>query len=219
MARTGTRRRGQGQRPWWSRRPPLWATLALVAVVALGTWLLSRPSSMERRVAELQAESDARDQEVGTQLIDVSLATVSEVQAVLDDTHAALPDVDGDGSIEQPASQADIEAWRESVGQVVSDIDGVGSAGSAVNVARNGLVGAGEQLQVVLDLYEVALDLPPDQASELLSATAAARQAAADAWNTAAIQLDVVSIEMGRGHSHVYVSGVPGEPLPDHGED
>lgn len=219
MARPQNRPRGRGRTPWWRRRPPLWATVAAVVVVALATWLVTRPSSMERRVAELEAESDARDDEVGARLIDVSLGTVEDVQAVLDGTHAALPPVDGTDPVDQPATQDQLDEWRESVEQVVTAIDEVGSAGSAVNVARNGLVGAGEQLEVVLDLYGVALDLSPDDASELLSATASARQQAADAWNTAAIQLDVVSIEMGRGHSHVYVAGIPGEPLPDHGED
>lgn len=209
-------RRGQS---WWRQRPPLWATIALVVVVAVVTWLLARPSSVERRAEELREESATRDVEVGEQLVEVSVATVPQVQAVLDDTWAALPEVDGTEPVEQPATRAEVDQWRGVVGQILADLDEVGSAGSEVNVARNGLVGAAEQLLVVCDLYDVARQLPEEEAASLLTATATARRAAVETWNTAAIQVDVVSIDTGQGHSHVYVAGAPGEPLPDDGGD
>lgn len=218
-SRTGGRsRRGRSGRPWWRWRPPSWAAVLAVVVAVVATWLVMRPSSVERRADELREEAAAADLEVGADLVDTAVEVLPDVQQVVHDTHDVLPTEDApDQPVDTLASPEQLDTWRASIEEARDDLADVGSAGTAVNVARNGLVVASEHLLVVLDLYQDALDLEPEQADALLADVGVARRAAVESWNTAAIQVDVVSIDSGIGHSHVYVSGIPGQPPPDDG--
>lgn len=190
----------------------------MLVVAVVGTWLLARPSATERGVAERRAQSAANDIDVGGEVVAAAAAAAPAIQDVLDDTHDVLPaDAGSRQPVQARATRAQVQQWQERVAEASTQLEVAGSAGTSVNVARNALAAATDQLGVVVDLYDVALDLPPEQAASLLPIIGAARVAAVDAWNTAAIQVDVVSIDSGLGHSHVYLSGTPGQPPPEDG--
>ncbi|TQM78574.1 hypothetical protein FHX81_0844 [Saccharothrix saharensis] len=186
-------------RPRWASVTALVTTFALGFAVAFvtGSWT-SGPDATQRRIAELQQDEARRDVEQVGALIELARGGRERLTPVLEAMAArTTPTVD------------DVRGWREVVSAEVQRYAETPSAGNGVNVARTGLRTAVEQLAAAVDGFAAAVTASPPLADELLGLAGAQRTLALRTWSVAALQLDVISIDAGKGHVHVYLPAGP----------
>jgi len=162
-------------------------------------------SKVDDRVAALQAEDAKRD---ATQIVELT-GKAREVREafvpVLDGLAAAVPPGKAPGP---KAAKSDVERWQAVTGKVVEDFANPPSGGTGVNIARSGLAAAVRSLNAAVDTYAAALAQPSPALFELAGRQ---RDIAISTWSTAATQLDVLNIDSGNGHAHVFLPAVPGQ--------
>ncbi|XVS61552.1 hypothetical protein ACQPYE_25020 [Actinosynnema sp. CA-299493] len=206
-----------GPRPTWKSATALVTTFALGFAVAFvtGSWT-SGPDATERRIAELtQAEAQRDVEQVGT-LIELAKGGRERLTPVLQAMAKASPP---QGTT--PPAIEDVRGWREVVSAEVQRYAETPSAGNGVNVARTGLRTAVEQLAAAVDGFAAAVTAPAPLSGDLLTLAGAQRSLALRAWSVAALQLDVISIEAGKGHVHVYLpsgsdsGAIPADTAPE----
>ncbi|MER5268811.1 hypothetical protein ABTZ99_42640 [Actinosynnema sp. NPDC002837] len=217
MGRTTPVRRGKSLRQAAGPRSPRssWGPVtALVTAFALGfavafvsgSWT-SGPDATQRRIAELQQAEAQRDVEhVGT-LIELAKGGRERLTPVLQAMAKAAPPP-GTGSPTAPAID-EVRGWRDVVSAEVRRYAETPSAGNGVNVARTGMRTAVEQLAAAVDGFAAAVTAPEPLAGDLLALAGAQRTLALRTWSVAALQLDVISIDAGKGHVHVYLPSGP----------
>ena len=217
MGRTtsaGRARPGKPVRPASAPRSPWGSVAALVTTFALGfavafvsgSWT-SGPDATERRIAELeQAEAQRDVEQVGT-LIELARGGRERLTPVLKAMAKASPPP-GAGSPAAPTID-DVRGWREVVSAEVQRYAETPSAGNGVNVARTGLRTAVEQLAAAVDGFAAAVTAPEPTAGDLLTLAGAQRTLALRTWSVAALQLDVISVDAGKGHVHVHLPAGP----------
>jgi hypothetical protein len=194
-------------RPRWASVTALVTTFALGFAVAFvsGSWS-SGPDATESRIAELKAAEARRDvEQVGT-LIDLARGGRDRLTPVLEAMAKAAPLQDTTPSAVPKIE--DVRGWRDVVSAEVQRYAETPSAGNGVNVARTGLRTAVQQLAAAVDGFAAAANAP-DLAGDLLPLAGAQRTLALRAWSVASLQLDVISIDAGKGHVHVYLPSGP----------
>jgi hypothetical protein len=195
-------------RSWW--RPLLPLALALgVGIAAPITVAVARPSAVDRQVDQLRAADASRDVEQVKSLTALARRTQAALVPVLDGLSRALPV--GVSAPGPAAAGAAVVGWRRATGAAVESFAHPPSGGTAVNVARSGLAAAVTELDLAVSSYQAALALPEAERAAVLSVAARQRDAAVAAWSVAATQLDVVNIDAGFGHAHVFLPSVPGQ--------
>jgi hypothetical protein len=212
------------RRPARSARPPLRVgdasprrSIAVAASVAFVVgaliagsvgYVAGRPDPVQAAVHKLQAQDVARDKAQTEELT----ATARDVQAtflpVLDQMAAALP-VDPQAT-PKPATAAQVSSWRTVTAAAVQRFEHPPSGGTDVNVARSGLANAIRALDTAVHTYEAALSAAPGVQAQLVTLAADQRNLAVATWSTGATELDVVNIEEGFGHAHVFLPAAPG---------
>lgn len=206
-------------------RPPAraatrsWRTVAVAALAAFAVGALLAgavgyaagrpdPDPVQVEAERLQDQDAARDKTQTTELT----ATAREVQAsllpVLTSLAAALP-VDP-ATPAKPATAAQVASWRTATGAAVERFAHPPSGGTAVNVARSGLSDAVRAVDAAVRVYQAALAVPPAARPALVAVAAEQRNIAVATWSTAATQLDVVNVDAGFGHAHVFLPAAPG---------
>jgi hypothetical protein len=205
-AARGVRPAGQPAR----RIAPLLIAFALGALLAgpIGALAADESPTADDRVAKLQAEEAKRD---ATQIVELT-GKARQVQErlvpVLEGFAAAVPPGKAPGPA---ASASDVEGWRSVTGKAVEDFANPPSGGTGVNVARSGLAAAVRTLDAAADTYAAALAQPPAARGTLLELAGRQRDIAVATWSTAATQLDVLNIDAGNGHAHVFLPAAPGQ--------
>ncbi|PSL52035.1 hypothetical protein B0I31_116111 [Saccharothrix carnea] len=204
-----------------SRRPPAarprspWTSVtALVTTFVLGfaaafvavSWA-SGPDATQRRIAELQDEEARRDVEQVGALIELARGGRDRLAPVLEAMARAVP-LD-DGARPTAPTLDEVRGWREVVSAEVERYAETPSAGNGVNVARTGMRTAVQQLAAAVDGFAAAVTAAPPPAGDLLSLAGAQRTLALRTWSVAALQLDVISVDAGKGHVHVYLPSGP----------
>ncbi len=208
-----------------SRRRAFWiaALVALVALnIVLATLVLSGGGDdddpLASRVAELEAEEEARNAEVVTELTQQATAAHHALLSLMEGMHGVLP-AEGAPSA-TPATATDIAGWRAAVDEATATFGEPPSASTEVNVTRNGLVLAVDLLRSAVTAYESAVATPAgDQQDTLLTLASDLRTQAVGAWAVAATQLDVLNIDAGNGHVHINLPIRPGEETDPHSLD
>ncbi|GAA1287101.1 hypothetical protein [Saccharothrix xinjiangensis] len=198
-----------GPRPRWGSATALVTTFALGFAVAfgLGSWA-SGPDATESRIAELEQAEARRDVEQVEALIELARGGRERLTPVLGAMAAVSPQ---QGVASPVAPTADeVRGWRDVVSAEVRRYSETPSAGNGVNVARTGMRTAVEQLAAAVDGFAAATTAAPAQVDDLLALAGAQRTLALRAWSVAALQLDVISIDAGKGHVHVYLPSAPG---------
>ncbi|TDD97274.1 hypothetical protein [Jiangella asiatica] len=191
---------------------------ALVALnIVLATLILSGGDDdpLAERVAELEAEEEARNAEVITQLTEQATAAHDALLPVMEGLHGVLP-AEGppSGSV---APAADVAGWRSAVDDATATFGEPPSGSTEVNTARNGLVLAVDLLGSAVTAYESAAATPSGaQQDTLLTLASDLRTQAVGAWSVAATQLDVLNIDAGNGHVHINLPIRPGEEVDPH---
>lgn len=201
-------RRDAGPRSSWGAATALVTAFALGFAVAFvsGSWT-SGPDATQRRIAELQQAEAQRDvEQVGT-LIELAKGGRERLTPVLEAMAKASPPP-GTGSPAAPTID-DVRGWRDVVSAEVRRYSETPSAGNGVNVARTGMRTAVEQLAAAVDGFAAAATAPEPLAGDLLTLAGAQRTLALRTWSVAALQLDVISIDAGKGHVHVYLPSGP----------
>lgn len=196
-------------RPWHSAAVAALAAFVVGALLAgWAGYTAGSPDPVQAEVHKLQAQDAARDKAQTKELT----ATAREVQGtllpVLSEMAAALP-ADPQTS-PKPATAAQASSWRAVTGAAVERFAHPPSGGTAVNVARSGLSDAVRALDVAVRVYETSLSAPPATQPGLVALAAEQRNIAIATWSTAATQLDVVNVDGGFGHAHVFLPAAPG---------
>ncbi len=186
--------------------------LGLVVAFLVTSW--NGPDATQRRIAELEREEADRDVAQLGPLTDLARQTSDRLTPVLAAMAQAAP---ADGSAPRSALTPEVvNGWRDVVAAAEKSYEQSPSAGNGINVARSGLHTAVQQLAAAVKGFEAALGQAEPGRSTLLALAGEQRTLALRTWSVAAVQLDVINIEAGRGHVHVQLStGAPGGLAPD----
>jgi hypothetical protein len=194
--------------------PPARRIVPVVIAFALGA-LLAGPigafavgdssSPADDRVAALRAEEAKRDATQIVELTSMARRVQESLVPVLEGLAAAVPPGKAAGP---PAAKSDVEGWQAVTGKAVEDFANPPSGGTGVNIARSGLAAAVRTLDAAVDTYAAALAQP---AAALVELAGRQRDIAVATWSTAATQLDVLNIDSGNGHAHVFLPAAPGQ--------
>jgi hypothetical protein len=211
-------------RPPRSARPPLRVGDARprrsIAVAALFTFFATallaggagyaagRPDPVQAEVHKLQAQDAARDKAQTQELTATARDLQAKLLPVLDQMAAALP-VDPQAT-PKPATATQVSSWRAVTGAAVQRFEHPPSGGTEVNIARSGLANAVRALDAAVRTYETSLATAPPTQAQLVTLAAEERNVAIATWSTGATELDVVNINEGFGHAHVFLPAAPG---------
>ncbi|MFC6017719.1 hypothetical protein ACFP2T_16070 [Plantactinospora solaniradicis] len=212
-----TKLRPQSRGPASVAKTPTGRRLASLALAfALGA-LLAGPigavtagddPAMTDEVAQLRAEEAQRD---AAQIVDLTAQARLVQQSlvpVLDGLASAVPIGGEPGPL---AAGTDVTGWQATTAKAVEGFANPPSAGTGVNIARSGLAAAVRTLDIAVDTYAAALAVPAAARPQLLELAGRQRDAAVATWSTGATQLDVLNIDAGNGHAHVFLPAVPGQ--------
>ncbi|WP_245736627.1 hypothetical protein [Micromonospora pattaloongensis] len=175
----------------------------------IGAALADDSSPTADRVAELKAAEARRDAQQIVDLTGQARRTQQSLLPVLDGLAAALPP--GATAPGPTATDAAVTGWATTTDKAVEEFADPPSGGTAVNIARSGLTAALRQLDLAVDTYTAALAAPPADRPALLGLAGRQRDAAVATWSVAATQLDVLNVDAGHGHAHVFLPAVPGQ--------
>jgi hypothetical protein len=175
----------------------------------IGAVLTDDSSPTTDRVAELRAAEARRDAQQIVELTAQARRTQQGLLTVLDGLAATVPPgAVTPGPVADPAA---VRAWQTSTTTAVGDFANPPSGGTGVNIARAGLAAALRELDLAVGTYAAALAAPEANRPTLLALAGRQRDAAVATWSVAATQLDVLNIDAGHGHAHVFLPAVPGQ--------
>jgi hypothetical protein len=112
------------------------------------------------------------------------------------------------------ATRRNVAAWIRATGDAEQAFAEAPSGDTGTNVARGAVATAVRGFAEMMRTYEFARARPQDR-DALLARARAQRDNAMAAWETAAIQIDVINIAAGFGHQHPPAPGVGGAPPDD----
>jgi hypothetical protein len=176
--------------------------LGFALAFLIGSWT-SGPDATEQRIAELkQAEVDRDTEQIG-QLIELARGGRERLTPVLLAMAKAAPP-------QGTAPTADeVRGWRDVVSAEAQRYADTPSAGNGVNVARTGMRTAVQQLAAAVEGFDAAVAAAEPTRERLRTLAAGQRTLALRTWSVAALQLDVISIDAGKGHVHVQLPSGP----------
>ncbi|MEJ2879149.1 MULTISPECIES: hypothetical protein [unclassified Saccharothrix] len=173
-----------------------------VALAFLVVSWTSGPDATERRVEELRQAEAQRDVEQIGALIELARGTRDRLTPVLVDMAKVAP-FEAVAPVAPTAEQ--VRGWKDVVLAEVKRYEQTPSAGNGVNVARTGMRTAVDQLVSAVSAFDAAVEVEEPARSRFVGLAAGQRTLALRTWSVAALQLDVISIEAGKGHVHVYL--------------
>lgn len=192
--------------------PLLWA-IPLLGVAFLAGLLLGRPvaavtDTVERDpVAEMKAQDARRDSAQIESLTAQARRIHDGLLPILDGLAVTMPV--GSSSLGPVATPEQVTGWQTVTRRFVEEFVERPSAGTAVNIARSGLAASVQQLDLAVATYAQALDAPDRE--NWFKTSARQRDLGVVAWSVAATQLDVLNIDSGRGHVHIFLPSRPGQ--------
>jgi hypothetical protein len=180
--------------------------LGFAIAFLVASWT-SGPDATQRRIEELKQAEAQRDVEQVGALIELDKGTRDRLTPVLEDLAKVAP-LDQAAPGVPTADQ--VSGWREIVTAEARRYEQAFSAGNGVNVARTGMRTAVQQLAAAVTGFDAAVAATGPLQSRLAGLAAEQRTVALRAWSVAALQLDVISVDAGKGHVHVYLPAGPG---------
>lgn len=175
---------------------------ALVLIVA------RQPDAVAIQTAEITAQDAVRDAAQVTELTALAERTRDDLLAVAQGLATALPSTPG---AERPlASASNVAGWAAATAKAAESFAHPPSGSTSTNVARGGLRAATQQLRSAVDVYSAALATNGVERDRLLTLAAQDRDNAVLTWSVAGTQLDVININAGHGHAHVFLPADPG---------
>lgn len=193
------------------------AVAAIAVTVITGTVIVAGSDDTvgpdPDRVAELEQQESERDAAQVEELVALTEDTHDAVADVVRELDTALPTEGGPG----PVADADtVGEWQDTLADVATDLEDPPSGSSEYNIAHTGLNGSVDLLISAVTAYDMALD-GDDPDPELTELAGSLRTQAVNAWSVSATQLDLLAIDAGLGHVHLYLDSVATEDamLPD----
>lgn len=213
--------RDAGRLTWWLTGGSVLlvgAVIAVVVTVVGGGDDTVTPDPA--RVAELEASAADRHVDQVAELIEHTRAAHEELLPVMESLSEVLPADGAEPTGDLPDSES-IADWTATTDNARAHLDHAESGETGFNVTHAGLRGSVDLLGSTLDTLDAAVEADEDQSAELLELTVDLRDQAVRAWSVAATQLDVISIDAGHGHIHLYLPAAPGSGAlePDEAED
>ena len=215
-----------GRRQFWLGALAAAALLipcALLAIVLVGGDRPGTPgggaaptASPQSEVQRLQELTHTRDKEQVKDLTDRMRGYAQQLDPVLTGVAKTLPPEEKD-KVGPLAAAGEVEDWRKRTRTAAADFDDIPSGDTGTNVARGALATAVRGLAEMMESYKLALDTPAARTA-MLERVRAQRDLAMKAWQTAAVQIDVVNIAAGFGHQHPPAPGsgvAPPDNLPE----
>jgi hypothetical protein len=192
---------GGGQETRTRSKKLVWISVPLIIVAFVAGLLLGKPvaaiTDSPDPVAEMKKQEAQRD---ATQIVDLT-AQARRMQEGL------VPVLDGLAST--TATKDQVSSWQRITKAYVDEFSERPSAGTAVNIARSGLATSVKQLDLAVTTYSQALDAPNKE--PLLTNAKQQRELGIVTWSVAATQLDVLNIDAGKGHAHIFLPSEPGQ--------
>ena len=214
--------RDAGRLTWWLTGGSVLLVGAVIAVVVtvVGGGGDGSVTPDPARVAELEASAADRHVDQVAELIEHTRAAHEELVPVLESLDEVLPEDGSEPTGDLPDSDT-IADWNRTTDNARAHLDHTESGETGFNVTHAGLRGSVDVLGSTLDALDVAVATDGEQSTELLELTVDLRDQAVRAWSVAATQLDVISIDAGHGHIHLYLPAAPGSGAlePDEAED
>jgi hypothetical protein len=203
-------RQGRPPAPTVRRIAPIVIAFAVGALLAgpVGAMSAGAGDPAGNRVTALRAEEAKRDDAQVVELTAHARRVQESLLPVLDGLAAAVPVGKAPGPA---ASVSDVERWQAATGKAVEEVADPPSGGTGVNVARSGLAAAVRALDGAVDTYAAALAQPPAARASLWALAGRQRDTAVATWSSAATQLDVLNVDAGNGHVHVFLPAAPGQ--------
>jgi hypothetical protein len=192
---------GGGPAPAKTRSRVPWLAIPLVVVAFVAGLLLGRPVAELTKpsdpVAEMKQQEARRDSE-----------QIGDLTAQARRMHDGLLPV-LDGLAGTTATMQQVADWQKVTKGFADEFAERPSAGTAVNIARSGLATSVQQLDLAVATYAQGLDAP--NKDFILQTAAKQRDLGIVTWSVAATQLDVLNVDSGRGHAHVFLPSKPGQ--------
>lgn len=155
-------------------------------------------------VAELEASAAEDHVDQVAELIEHARAAREGLVPVLEFLDE-IPPTDGSSGMEDLPALADIDERLRAVGEALTHLDHADPGETEFEVTHAGLRVSVEVLGSALNAYHAAVQTDGDRSTELLELAIDLRDQAIRAWSVAATRLDVLSIEAGHGHVHLYL--------------
>lgn len=192
------------------RIAPVAIAFALGALLAgpIGAVTADSGPPTDDPVAVLQAQEAERNAAQIVELTSLARQIQGSLVPVLDGLAEAVPPGAPPGP---PAAQSDVDSWQVVTGDTVAVFANPPSGGTGVNIARSGLAASVRALHAAVDTYAAALAQPSDARGTLLELAGRQRDIAVATWSSAATQLDVLNVDAGNGHVHVFLPSTPGQ--------
>ncbi|NKY99439.1 hypothetical protein [Nocardiopsis alborubida] len=194
---------------WWLTAGSVLVVAALVGVLVLTFTGDDHTTPDPARVAELQASAQERDRAQVDQLVERTTAAHEQLVPVVESLDAAVPP-DGSTPAGDAPDAGEIDSWLTTVHEAAVHFEDAPSGSSGHNVAHAGLSNAVDLLGSAVVAYSNAERAQDGQRTELLELAGDLRTQAVRGWSVAATQLDMVSVESGHGHVHLYLPAAPG---------
>ncbi|WP_424535982.1 hypothetical protein ACOZ38_39245 [Sphaerisporangium viridialbum] len=201
------------------RNSPRGRVLAFAFTFVLGAllagavvYVVTMPSSTDRMVEQIRAESALRDKAQIKTLTELARTTRDRLTPMLEGLSRVLP-AEGAAGPAGPAAvtAADVESWQKAADAAEAGFADPPSGETATNLARSGLASAVRQLAVTVDSYAAAQELTGAARANALALVARQRADAVFTWSVGATALDSVNVDAGYGHQHVFLPMSPGE--------
>ncbi len=175
----------------------------------IGAAIADPRTDHQKRVGELEAADIQRDKDQVVSLTAQARRLRDELVPVLEGLDKTIPV--GGSTVGPVATQTQIDKWKATTRKVTGEFDSPPSAGTAVNIARSSLAAAVRQLDLAVGTYAEAARAAEAARPALLALAARQRDNAVTTWSVGATQLDVLNIDTGQGHQHVFLPSAPGQ--------
>jgi hypothetical protein len=206
-------RRGAG-----TGTPPVWRRIALPLITFAAGALLAGPigaatnspaAGSEQSIRQLQLGDAKRDADQVVSLTAQARRVADSLLPVLDGLSATVP---AGGTTPGPVAPApQIALWKAATQKAVTEFADPPSAGTAVNITRSSFAAAVRQLDLAVGTYAEAATAPDPSRPALLALAGRQRDNAVATWSIGATALDVLNIDTGHGHQHVYLPSSSGQ--------
>lgn len=174
------------------------------------------------RVAELEASAVERDVAQVEELVQNTRTAHEELLPVVESLDGA---VSADGSTspadEEPGT-GEVDDWLATTDGAAEHFEDVPSGETDYNIAHAGLANSVDLLGSAVVAYSGALEAEDEALrTEMTELAGDLRIQAVRSWSVSATQLDVLSLDAGHGHVHLYLPAAPGSGAlePDPAED
>jgi hypothetical protein len=192
---------GGGEETPKSRSKLVWLSVPLVVVAFVAGLLLGKPvaeiTGSPDPVAEMKKEEARRD---AAQIESLT----AQARRMSEGLVPVLTGLAGTAATTQQVAD-----WQKVTKGYVDEFAERPSAGTAVNIARSGLATSVQQLDLAVSTY--AQGLAAAEKESWLGNAKRQRELGIVTWSIAATQLDVLNIDAGRGHVHVFLPSEPGQ--------